>query len=131
MARFLSAEWFVAFDRATEEAKGEGQPRLEGPTAAVSLEIVVPDGPEGEVRYQVVVEGESAGARWRRDDLGDADVRFVTDYATICGIASGRLAAVEALAQGRARVSGNTARLAGFAAPVDLVPASLRASTTF
>ena len=124
VARFLSAEWFEQLE---EARPGEPAPARAG----ISLEIVVTDAPEGEVRYQVVVEGESAGARWRREDLGRADVRFITDYATISGIASGALAAVEALAQGRARVSGNTAVLVGFPGPVDLVPSSLRASTTY
>lgn len=111
------------------EAAAEGG--RAGQSAPFAVEIVVTDAPEGEVRYQIVVEGARAGARWRREDLGLADVRFTTDYATISGIASGRLAVVEALAQGKARVSGNTAFLARFTSAVDLVPASVRARTTY
>lgn len=123
-------------DQAYSYAAAKSSPEQRGsrsgaPLAPIALEILVTDAPGGEVRYQIVVEGARVRARWRREELGAADVRFTTDYGTISGIAAGRLAAVDALAKGTARVSGNTALLARFSAAVDLVPAPVRASTTF
>ena len=124
MARFLSPGWFEAL----------GQVPVPGtpvPPGAVTIEVVVTGPPEGDVRYQVVVSADGAGARWRVQDLAPAQVRFTTDYGTASAIADGRLAAVDALAQGRARVSGNAAALGALAQLPDLVPAALRATTTF
>lgn len=88
----------------------------------------------GDVRYQVVVEGARArvlppGAAFR-----PAQVELSSDYATMAGIASGQMSAIDALSLGRARVSGDTAALSGERsglAGIDLVPPALRATTTF
>src|SRR5487761_1341833 len=120
MARFLSAEWFVALGnevlpgpaygpspgagQAPEGQPGVGVP-ADAPAGAVNVEIVVTGAPEGELRYQVVVEGSSVGARWRQEQFLVPDVRFSCDYPTISAIGQGRLDAVQALAQGLARVA--------------------------
>lgn len=133
--RFLSAEWFEELGRqlplavptagdAPAGATGDG-------TAPVALEIVVTGSPEGAVRYQVVVEGGSVRTHWRPEEFEAPDVRFTCDYATISAIAQGRLAAIEALAQGRARVWGNTTAVSALPAAIDLVPAGLRAGTSY
>jgi hypothetical protein len=134
MARFLSEEWFEELGR----QGAVGLPGAAGPeagmrgdgTGPVAVEIVVTASPEGEVRYQVVVEGGSVRTYWRPGELEAPDVRFTCDYATISAIAQGRLAAVEALAQGRVRVWGGTTAVAALPA-VELVPAALRARTSY
>jgi hypothetical protein len=132
VARFLSAEWFGMLEAAGGQAEAPERPDL-------VIEISVADGPEGEVRYEVVVDGEhlvvlppGAGGRVPLDAA--ARVQFHSDYPTMAGIASGRLSAVDALAQGLARVGGDIAALSSARAALgraELVPGSVRASTSF
>jgi putative sterol carrier protein len=121
----LSPEWFAVLAELSDWGDDAGRPDL-------VVEIAVSDAPEGEVRYQLVVKGDLAravgGAPWT------AQARISSDYATFSGIASGRLSAYEALASGRAKFSGNTSVLPALAqalAGADIVPAELRASTTY
>jgi hypothetical protein len=150
VATFLSAEWFDELGVAYEE--GESSPdgpaghspdggtwplgEAPGPAAPGRLVvgISVTGAPQGEVRYQVVVDGAQArvlppGARFL-----PAQVELSSDYVTMAGIASGELPAIDALSLGRARVSGDTAALSSGRASLaglDLVPPAVRARTTF
>jgi putative sterol carrier protein len=93
-----------------------------------------PWAPDGEVRYQVAVKGPQAVVLSRRDAWRTAQVVLKADYATMAGIASGRLSALDAMASGQARITGNTAALSAHQAvleALDLVPPSIRASTSF
>lgn len=124
MARFLSEEWF---------AEVEGQQDGPGDVGELVVEQVVTGTPDGEVRYRV--SAGPGGARVERvSAAGEADLTFTTDYATASAIAEGKMSAEAALVQGLVRVAGglrdltNHADLLRF---VDLVPASVRASTTF
>jgi putative sterol carrier protein len=124
VARFLSPEWFSALAQLGEPDDG-GQPDL-------VVEVAVSGAPEGEVRYELVLEGDRAravaGTAW------PSQARISSDYATFSGIASGRLSAFDALSSGRAKISGETSAISALAqalAGVDLVPAALRASTTY
>ncbi|HTW10501.1 MAG TPA: SCP2 sterol-binding domain-containing protein [Acidimicrobiales bacterium] len=130
MARFLSPDWFAELTvAATVAPAGSGR----GETPLV-VEISVTGVPQGEVRYQVVVDTEgirvlAPGAQFR-----EARVTLRSDYSTMSAIASGRLAAIEALSQGRAKLTGDTAALSAKGLALDgrdLVPASVRASTEY
>lgn len=96
------------------------------------VEIAVAGAPEGEVRYQLVVEGARAWAVAPGEEFWPAQLRLSSDYATMSEIASGRLAPFEALVAGRAKVAGDTSvlSLVGLAG-LDLAPPELRAVTTF
>jgi hypothetical protein len=154
MARFLTPEWFAELEAAYAAEQGpsglagpgRGQgpgpgstgrtatPTIEDPGSPLVVEISVAGVPQGEVRYQVVVEGERArvvppGGRFRQ-----ARAQLSSDYATMAGIASGELSATEALSLGRARISGDTGALSSGRSPLaglDLLPAAVRARTTF
>lgn len=150
MARFLSAAWFAGLEFAglaglaegLEAAGGDARPRrlaygqvgAPEPPPDLVLEIAVAGAPEGELRYELVVEGDRAravagGAAARRPQ-----VRLVSGYATISGIAAGHLSPLDALAAGQAKFSGDTSALfalAGGLAGLDLLPPPLRAATTF
>ncbi|MGH9105037.1 MAG: SCP2 sterol-binding domain-containing protein [Acidimicrobiales bacterium] len=152
MARFLSSEWFAELQVAELQVAGlevaglEVAGRSEGPAGeagadgagggqgGVVVEISVTGTPEGEVRYQVVVQGASARVLPPSAPFEPPRVSLSSDYETIAGIASGRLSAVDALSQGRARFSGDMAALStqspGLAA-LDLLPPALRSRTTF
>jgi SCP-2 sterol transfer family len=128
MARFLSPEWFGELgadaDGAIDNAAGP----------ALVVQISVTGAPEGEVRYQVVVEGTRPRVLPPGAVFRPAQVELSSDYATMAGIAEGNLSAIDALSLGRARVSGDTAALStdGPAlAGLDLVPPAVRARTTF
>lgn len=141
MARFLSPEWFDEL----EAAVGSGEPGSPLPTEGLSeegpgaqpglvVEVVVTNTPEGEVRYQVVVEGTRVLVRSPRAAPRTAQVRLSGDYATMAGIASGELSALDALSHGRTRVSGDISTLSVHPSRLgglDLLPPVLRASTTF
>ena len=138
VARFLSAEWFAQLEHSAGDVRAArpfgGQAHEPVPPSGLVIEIAVANGPEGELRYELVVEGEMAMARAGGTARQQPQVRLVSDYATISGIASGRLSASDALAAGRAKLSGDTAALfalAGGLAGLDLLPPALRAATSF
>ncbi len=128
MARFLSPEWFEQVDAAQAVVAPPG-----GPDALV-VEVWVPDAPEGEVRYQVVVDDGHGTVLGPPRPLLSAQVRLESDYGTLAGIASGAITPVDALSSGRARLSGDVAALNGAGrslGAVDLMPASVRSGTSF
>jgi|SRR5579875_45616 len=126
MARFLSPEWFAALE-AADAASGGGRPEL-------VVEVALSGLPEGEVRYELVVEGDRARAVPPEGASWPAQIRITSDYATFSGIASGGLSVFDALASGRAKISGDTSLVPSLAKALtgaDLVPPALRASTTY
>jgi len=151
MARFLSAEWFRELgaasaraaggagsrpgdDRAEAAGTGAGGPVDRGAGPALVIQISVTGAPEGELRYQVVVEGTQTRVLPPGAVFWPAQVQMSSDYATMAGIAEGKLPAIEALSLGRARVSGDTSALSTDGpslAGLDLVPPAVRARTTF
>ena len=128
MAKFLSRQWF-------DELEGDERAPLGRRVAPeLVIEIEVMGAPEGEVRYQVVLEGEQIRAVAPGRASWPAQVKLSSDYPTMAGIASGRLSPLEALSLGRARVSGDMSLLSahsGRLAGLDLLPPALRATTTF
>lgn len=88
------------------------------------------------MRYLVVV---ADGAAWielpdSKSGSSGADVSISVDYDTAAAIAQGHLSSQRALLEGRLRVGGRAASLAGRAAElagVDPVPPALRAATTY
>lgn len=141
MARFLSPEWFGELEAARADVDnvgdagskvGDAGSNRGGP--ALVLGISVTGAPQGEVRYQVVVDGEQPRVLPPGAVFRPAQVELSSDYATLAGIAEGKISAMDALSRGQARVSGDTAALStdrpGLAG-LDLVPPAVRASTTF
>ncbi len=137
MACFLSPEWFDELGT-SELPVGQAGPAA-GPTGSADLVVgvavaSVPRAPGGEVRYQVAVKGRRAVVRRGPDAGRTAHVVLNADYETMADIASGRLSALDAMASGQARITGNTAALSAHQAvleELDLVPPSVRASTSY
>ncbi|MDQ1437195.1 MAG: hypothetical protein QOK43_824 [Acidimicrobiaceae bacterium] len=129
MARYLSPEWFDEVNRATADDE-----RIRTDTAGVVLTIqqVVTDGPEGEIRYAVRVRrGE---VQVVVGDDPEADVTITEDWGTAVAVASGELPAPAAFMTGRIRVGGNVGVLLdaqGSLQGLDAVFAGLRDRTTF
>ena len=134
MARFLSPEWFgevARHGRGRPDGRGEPPDQL-----LLVLEQVVRDGPDGEVRYRVVVTAGGAYIEPPSDlDTRPApDLTIACDWSTATGLAQGALSAQAALMAGRLRVSGNLARLSGQAVHLvglDPVPEPVRRRTTY
>jgi hypothetical protein len=128
MARFLSPEWFDEIVRRQPPAVDEGPPGQR-----LVIEQVVRDGPDGEVRYRVVIAGSAARIE-PAANAPAADLTITCDWATATAMAQGGLPAQAALMQGRLRIRGNLARLAGRGSDLvglDPVPADVRARTTY
>ena len=125
MARFLSDIWFEE----VEAAGGQAQPAED---AVAVLQQVVTGGPEGEVRYHVIVaEGRAVLVR---GPARAPDATFTEDYATAGAIARGELTTQAALLSGQIRVAGNMAMLStrqDDLAGLDPVPPAVRAGTTY
>ncbi len=149
MARFLSDAWFDEVSLGAErqaEAHGDGgnagsrdRASAAGQTAQggapeLVVEVIASGAPEGEVRYQLVMELDGPRLVWRKEDFRASHVELRAGYGTLAGIASGELSAIDALSAGLARVSGNIAALSVNQSGIgglDLVPAAVRATTTF
>ena len=149
MARFLSDAWFdelsvgaerlagqpdSADDAGTEHSTTAEQVAADGRAPELVVEVIASGAPEGEVRYQLVMELDGPRLVSRRVDFRPAHVELRAGYATLAGIASGELSAIDALSAGLARVSGNIAALSVNQSGIgglDLLPPAVRATTTF
>ena len=125
MARFLSQEWFAELDAAVAQS---------APPAAGSwvIEQLVTATPDGDVRYQLV--SADGSVRIQTGTPTPPTVVFTSDYPTAAAIAQGRLSTEAALLDGRVRVAGNLSSVAdalGQLSGIDLVPAGVRATTTY
>jgi hypothetical protein len=121
VARFLSDAWF---DEVTERGAPGDRPGL-------TVQQVVTGGPDGEVRYHVRVTDSQATVH--PGEAAGPDITFTEDYATAVAVARGQLTVQAGLLDGRIRVGGNLASLSGRQelGTLDLVPAAVRAATTF
>jgi SCP-2 sterol transfer family protein len=153
MPRFLSDEWFDAVrlhsghdepepsghhDDTTEPTPShhlEAHHSIHGPRPdRLVLEQVVTGSPHGNVRYFVIVEDNHARLVESGFARQVADLTITTDWDTATAMAKGELATQAALMQGRLRVRGNLAKLAGRAgdlAGLDPVPEAVRKNTTY
>jgi hypothetical protein len=149
MARFLSDAWFDELSRGAERPADRGETAgsvrtkharaaahtpADGPAPELVVEVIASGAPEGEVRYQVVMDLDGPRLVSRRKDFRPASVELRAGYATLAGIASGKLSAIDALSGGLARVSGNIAALSADQSGIgglDLLPPTVRATTTF
>jgi hypothetical protein len=136
VARFLSREWFDELQVTRRDNHERPVGAGPGPVGAAALviDVVVSGAPEGEVRYQLVVDGERPTILSHKASFRPAQLKLSSDYATMAGIASGRLSALEVLSGGRARLSGDigllSSRQSAFGG-LDLLPLPVRATTTF
>jgi hypothetical protein len=125
VVRFLSDAWFEEVDAAAGHA-----PPSDTPIAV--LQQIVTGGPDGEVRYHVIVAGGRAVLIPGSAD--DPDATFTEDFATAAAIARGELTTQAALLAGHILVAGNMATLSARQddlAGLDPVPTTVREMTTY
>jgi putative sterol carrier protein len=125
---FLSAEWIDALDTAAQAATLPES----AADASLTVEQVVRDAPEGEVRYHLRLEGRRA--RVRRGAAEAPDLRLFAGYGIAARLQRGEISAQEALAAGELKVQGRMQRLvqAGDALQaLEDVFAPVRSTTTY
>ena len=124
MVRFLSEAWFDAIAESTGPANRGG-------AAGITVQQVVTEAPDGEVRYAVTISDEHATVC--PGQAANPDVTFTGDYSTAAAIARGELTPEAALLAARIQVAGNVAALMSRSdlAYDDLIPPAVRAATCY
>jgi putative sterol carrier protein len=104
--RYLSLEWIDALSNAVR-----ANPEMTAAAATHTIRItqVVHDAPEGDVTYHLAVGG--GDATFGAGPADGEDVRFVQDWDTAVGVATGELNAQEAFLGGRIRLLGDQQKL--------------------
>jgi predicted lipid carrier protein YhbT len=128
VVRFLTDEWFDALADATDEHEASREPSA----GHLVIQQTVRDAPAGDVTYHVVVEDGRVSVRVA--EALEADVSFVTDYATAVAISRGEQSAQVAFLRGQLKVGGDVAALSRHAevlARIDDVFAEVRPRTEY
>src|SRR5690348_16625395 len=106
MPRYLSPEWFESAQRA---AAGNAALHAATKGAHVVVEHEVTGGPDGDVRFHVVVD--DGRVEIVNAPAPEPTVTFVQDYETASSIGRGELSAQGAFLTGRLRVRGDVPKL--------------------
>jgi putative sterol carrier protein len=128
VADFLSAEWIEALDTAARAAN------LPETVAGLSITVeqVVRDSPDGEMRYHLRIEDGHAYVQ--PGPATSPDLRLFADYDVAARIQRGEVNAQEALGAGRLKVQGRFAhllRVDDALRALEDVFAPVRAATTY
>jgi hypothetical protein len=97
---FLSAAWIDALDAAAREVTLPD----ESADVSITVEQVVRDAPDGEVRYHLRLEG--GRARVHHGAAEAPELRLYSDYDIAVRIQRGEINAQDALTAGRLKVQG-------------------------
>ena len=125
MARFLSPEWIAALDAAAREATVPAGVRL-------TIQQNVTDGKDGEVCYNLVVDG--GRLRFLPGEAEAPDVTLVQTREVAAALSSGTLNAQQALEAGRLKLRGDIGHLAregNALGAMEDVFAAVRADTSY
>lgn len=108
MARYLSPEWLGELHEAASTSE-----RLKASTREIALvvEHVVRDAPEGEVRFQLVIDHGAIAVRGGSEAEAEATVTFTESYETAAALTRGELSVQAAFMKGDIKVGGNLAAL--------------------
>ena len=127
--RYLSPEWLDAAGDALADSPGLRDAIHD---ISLTLEQTVVDGPDGTVRWHVVLD--HGDARLATGPAERSDLRFETTYRVARAIARGELAAPMAFIAGSLRVGGDLQLLTEhqrLLSAVDDVLVDVRKATTF
>ena len=104
--RYLSLDWIDALADAVSRSDDMAAAAA---THDIQVTQVVHDTPEGEVTYHLTVA--DGRATFGAGPAEHEDVRFVQDWDTAVGVATGEVNAQEAFIKGRIRLYGNQQKL--------------------
>ena len=111
--KFLSPEWIDAYN-ATVAADESVRAAMKGRTAVIQM--LIADGPDGDVRYWLRIGHGSVSAA-----LGDADNAEVTisqSYDTAAKVNSGELDGQKAFTQGKVKIKGKMMKMMQLRGPL-------------
>ena len=104
--RYLSLDWIDALSEAVARSEDMRAAAVEH---SIGVTQVVDGTPEGDVTYHLVVADGTA--RFGAGPAEPEDVRFVQDWETAVGVATGEINAQEAFIKGRIRLYGDQQKL--------------------
>lgn len=141
MPRFLTPEWAEAFDAALSGAASvvpdpQSPTSLRAQSGPYTVVQEVRDGPDGDVRLTVSVDGDRIGIAVAslQDTADEGDVTLAITYQDAAALAQGQLSPAEALTTGRVRVRGDLSLLIASQARLDAARdtlGDLAAQTTY
>jgi putative sterol carrier protein len=103
--KYLSQEWIDAYNDAL--AGDAVRAAMKGKNA--TIQMVISDAPEGEIRYWLRIE--DGGAAAGLGDLDGPDVTIRQSYETSAQVNRGELDGQKAFTQGKVKIGGKTALL--------------------
>jgi alkyl sulfatase BDS1-like metallo-beta-lactamase superfamily hydrolase len=123
--KYLSQEWIDAYNGALA---GDDAVRaaLKGKNA--TLQMVIPDAPQGEVRYWLRLA--DGGASTGLGDADGADVTISQSYETSALVNKGELDGQKAFMQGKVKISGKMLKMMQLRGPLEKVQAALNTIDT-
>ena len=123
--KYLSPEWIDAYN-ATVAADDAVRKALKGKSAVIQM--VVADGPAGEVRYSLRIGDGTAAASL--GDAGDAEVTIRQSYETSAQVNKGELDGAKAFTQGKVKITGKMIKMMQLRGPLAEVQKALNTIDT-
>jgi putative sterol carrier protein len=123
--KYLSPEWIDAYN-ATVAADDAVRKALKGKSAVIQM--VVADGPAGEVRYSLRIGDGTAAASL--GDAGDAEVTIRQSYETSAQVNKGELDGAKAFTQGKVKITGKMIKMMQLRGPLAEVQKALNTIET-
>ena len=118
--KYLSPEWIDAYNAAVA-ADDAVRKALKGKSAVIQM--VVADGPAGEVRYSLRIGDGTAAASL--GDAGDAEVTIRQSYETSAQVNRGELDGAKAFTQGKVKITGKMMKMMQLRGPLAQVQKAL------
>ena len=122
---YLSQEWVDQYNAALA---GDDAVRAALKGKSATLQMVISDAPQGEVRYWLRIADGDAFAGL--GEAPDADVMISQSYETSAQVNSGELAGQKAFMQGKVKISGKMLKMMQLRGPLEKVQTALTAIDT-
>jgi putative sterol carrier protein len=123
--KYLSQEWIDSYNAALA-GDDAVHAALKGKSA--TLQLVISDAPEGEVRYWLRLSDGSASTGL--GDADDADVTISQSYETSALVNKGELDGQKAFMQGKVKIAGKMLKMMQLRGPLEKVQAALNTIDT-
>ena len=117
--KYLSQEWIDAYNAALAQDAIRGA--LKGKSA--TIQMVIADSPQGEIRYWLRIA--DGGAEAGLGDLDGPDVTISQSYETSSQVNRGELDGTKAFTQGKVKIGGKMLKMMQLRAPLAQVQAAL------
>jgi putative sterol carrier protein len=117
--KYLSQEWIDAYNAAL--AGDAVRSALKGKSA--TLQMVISDAPQGEIRYWLRIA--DGGAEAGLGDLDGADVTIRQSYETSAQVNKGELDGQKAFTQGKVKIGGKMLKMMQLRGPLAQVQTAL------